>query len=317
MSYRYNTTDIIVGVGMCAIVFGALLLFIAANGTIQAAPPQPVVMEQPAGIEVGMTWLQPALGQAIVDQVLFGHRSDQVMAQAASEWNRATLAYHEFQSLPGGAFGTVMRQAVAVPAEHQARVQGILGRTIVNFTRRGIRSGALSADQYVSDFNISMIRAAEIRGQHLDQDFLSNWQETLGRGIVGAFQTYTNRAEGIQEGLGTAVLHVAQAQQSLEVGRAALQPQLASLLVAAIRTDELMGRLTLLAAIESLPETTAVVSTEPASWPEMPIGYLIAAGLMLAAVFFGGLSMTARSREDKAISAMQRNSAKWAYRLAA
>jgi hypothetical protein len=317
MSYRYNTTDIIVGVGMCAIVFGALLLFLAANGTIQAAPPQPVVIEQPAGIEVGMTWLQPALGQAIVDQVLFEHRSNQVMAQSASEWNRATLAYHEFQSLPGGAFGTVMRQAVAVPAEHQARVQGVLGRTIVNFTRRGIRSGALSADQYLSDFNTSMIRAAEIRGQHLDQDFLSNWQETLGRGIVGAFQTYTNRAEGIQEGLGTAVLHVAQAQHSLEGGRAALQPQLASLLVAAIRTDELIGRLTLLAAIESLPETTAVASTEPASWPEMPIGFLIAAGLMLAAVFFGGLSMTARSREDKAVSAMQRNSAKWAYRLAA
>lgn len=187
----------------------------------------------------------------------------------------------------------------------------------MNFTRRSIRSGALSADQYLSDFNTSVIRAAEIRGQHRDRDFLSNWQATLGSGIVGAFQTYTSLAEGIQEGLGTAVLHVDQAQQSLEGGRAALQPQLASLLVATIRTDELMCRLTLLAAIESLPETTAVASTEPASWPEMPIGFLIAAGLMLAAVFFGGLSMTARSRENKAVSAMQRNSAKWVYRLAA
>ena len=317
MSYRYNTTDIIVGVGMCAIVFGALLLFLAANGTIQAAPPQPVVMEEPIGIEVGMTWLQPALGQAIVDQVLFEHRSNQVMAQSASEWNRATLAYQEFQSLPGGVFGTVMRQAAAVPAEHQARVQAVLGRTIVNFTRRGIRSGALSADQNLSDFNTSMIRAAETRGQHLDQDFLSNWQATLGRGIVGAFQTYTSRAEGIQERLGTALLHMAQAQQSLEDDRAAQQPQLASLLVAAIRTDELMGRLTLLAAIESLPGTSVIASTEPASWPEIPIGFLIASSIMLAAVFFGGLSMTARSREAKAVSAMQRSSAKWAYRLAA
>ena len=317
MSYRYNTIDIIVGVGMCAIVFGAMLLFLAANGTIQATPPQPVAMEQPTGIEVGMTWLQPALGQAIVDQVVFERRSNQVIAQSASEWNRATLAHHEFQSLSGGPFGTVMHQAAVVPAEHQARVQGVLGRTIVNFTQRGIRTGSLSADQYLSDFNTSMIRAAETRGQHLDQDFLSNWQETLGRGIVGAFQTYTSRAEGIQERLGTALLHVAQAQHSLEDGTAAQQPQLASLLVAAIRTDELLSRVTLLAAIESLPETTSVATTEPASWPEMPIGFLIAAGLMLAAVFFGGLSMTARSREAKAVSAMQRNSAKWAYRLAA
>ncbi len=42
MSHRYNTIDIIVGVGMCAIVFGALLIFFAANGTYQAATPQPI-----------------------------------------------------------------------------------------------------------------------------------------------------------------------------------------------------------------------------------------------------------------------------------
>ena len=317
MSYRYNTLDIIVGVGMCAIVFGALLFFVAANGTIQAAPPQPVVMESSNDIEVGMTWLQPALGQAIVEQALYEQRGNQMMAEAASEWNRAMLAQHEFQSLAGAPFATVMRQAVSVPAEHQARVEAVLGRTIVNFTQRGIRSGALSADQYLSDFNTYMIRAAETRGQQLDQDFWSNWQATLGREIVSTFQTYTNRAETIQERLGAASLHVAQAQHSLEDSIAAQQPQLGSLLVAAIRTEELMGRLTLLAAIESLPEPAAVASTEQASWPEIPIGFLIASGIMLAAVFFGGLSITARIRETKAIAAMQHSSAKWVYRLAA
>ena len=39
MSYRYNTIDIIVGVGMCAIVFGALLFFVAANGTLSDSHP--------------------------------------------------------------------------------------------------------------------------------------------------------------------------------------------------------------------------------------------------------------------------------------
>ena len=42
MSQRYNTIDIIVGVGMCAIVFGGLLIFFAANGTYQAAIPQQI-----------------------------------------------------------------------------------------------------------------------------------------------------------------------------------------------------------------------------------------------------------------------------------
>ena len=199
MSYRYNTIDIIVGVGMCAIVFGALLFFVAANGTFQAAIPQPISIEQPLGIQVGMNWLQPALGQAIVDQVLFERRANQVMAQSASEWNRATLAHHELQSLPGRPFVAVMHQAATVPAEHMARVQGVMGRAIVNFTKRGIRSGALSAEVDDSAYNTGMIRVTESRKQRLDHEFASTWQAILGRGIVDAFQTYTKRDGAIQE----------------------------------------------------------------------------------------------------------------------
>ena len=317
MSYRYNTIDIIVGVGMCAIIFGALLFFVAANGTLQTAIPQPISVEQPADIQLGMTWLQPALGQAIVDQAIFERHANQVMAQSASEWNRTTLAHHEFQSLPGGSFGAVMRQAATAPADHMARIQGVMGRAIVNFTRRGIRSGLLSADQYFSDYNTSMIRETEARGQRLHHEFAATWQATLGRGIVDAIQNYTKRAGAIQEQLGRAVLHVTQAQTGQEEVRAAKQEQLASLVVAAVRTEALVDRLTLLAAIESFPEDTAVAFTEPAPWPEVPMGYLIVASLMLAAVFFGGLSLTAQSRETKALTEMKHDAAKWVYRLAA
>lgn len=317
MSHRYNTIDIIVGVGMCAIVFGALLVFFAANGTYQIATPQPLSIEQPVGIEFGMTALQPALGQAIVDQALFERRTNQLIAQAASEWNRATLAHQEFQSLPGGPLGAVMRQAATVPADHTARVQYVMGQAIVNFTARGIRSGMLSAEQYLSDYNTSMIRVTEARGQRLDHDFALTWQATLGREIVDAIQNYTERAGVIQERLGTALVQLTQAQAGSEEVRAAQQEQLASLVVAAIRTEALADRLTLLAAIESLPEDTAVASTEPASWPEIPMGYLIVAGLMLVTVFFGGLSLTARSRETKALAEMEHQAAKWVYRMAA
>ena len=182
-----------------------------------------------------------------------------------------------------------------------------MGRAIVNFTERGIRSGVLSADQYLSGLQHRMIRATEVRGQRLDHEFASTWQATLGRGIVDAFQNYTERAGAIQEQLGTAILHVAQAQTGSEEVRAAKQEQLASLVMAAVRTEALADRLTLLAAIESLPEETAVASTEPASWPEIPMGYLIAAGLMLVTVFFGGLSLSARSRETKALAEMRQH----------
>jgi hypothetical protein len=194
MSHRYNIIDIIVDVGMCAIVFGTLLFFFAANGTYQVAISQPISIEQPVGIELGMALLQPALGHAIVDQALFERRANQAIAQSASEWNRATLAHQEFQSLPGGPLGAAMRQATTVPANHMARVQYVMGRAIVNFTARGIRSGVLSADQYLSDYNTNMIRVTEVSGQRLDHEFASTWQATVGREIVDASQNYTWQA---------------------------------------------------------------------------------------------------------------------------
>ena len=317
MSHRYNSIDIIVGVGMCAIVFGAVLVFFAANGTYQAAIPQPVSIEQPVGIELGMTRLQAALGQAIVDQALFEQRANQVLAQSASEWNRAMLAHHDWQSLPGGPFGAVMRQAAIVPVEHMARVQAVMGRAIVNFTARGIRSGVLSAEQYLSDYNKKMIRATDASGQRLDHEFASTWQATLGRRIVDASQNYRWRAGAIQEQLGSALVHVTQAQTGSEEVRAAQQEQLASLVVAAIRTEALADHATLLAAIESLPDDTGVLSTKPASWPDIPMGYLIVAGLMLVTVFFGGLSLTAQTRETKALAEVKHQASRWVYRVAA
>lgn len=317
MSQRYNTIDIIVGVGMCAIVFGGLLVFFAANGTYQTVIPQPIAIEQPVGIEFGMASLQPALGQAIVDQTLFERRANQLTAQSATEWNKATLAHLEFQSLAGGPLGEVMRQAETVPADHMARVQYVMGRAIANSTARGIRSGVLSADQYLSDYNTSMIRATEARGQRLDHEFASTWQATLGQRIVDTIQDRSRRAGAIQEQLGTAIVHLTQAQVGPEEVRATQQEQLASLLVATIRTETLSDRLDLLAAIESFPDDVAVASTEPASWPEVPMGYLIFAGLVLVTVFLGGLSLAARSREIKALAEIEHQTAKWVYRMAA
>lgn len=317
MSYRYNAIDIVVGIGFCAIVFGALLFFVAANGTVQTVIPQPLPAEQPPGLELGMTWLQPALGQALVEQLLFERRANQALAQSASEWNRATLAHHEFQSLPGGPFGEVMHQAMAVPAAHKARIQTVMGRAIVNFTQRGIRSGAFSADQYGSDYNTRMIRSTEARGQRLDREFASTWQTTLGRDIVRASQHYTGQAGAIQERVGTAHLHVVQAQTGAEARRTAQQEQLASLIVAAVRTESLADRLTRLAALEFPHEGAAVVSTEPASLPDVPVGYMIVAGFLLAGAFFAGLSLSGESRASKALTAARQDADKWVYRTAA
>ncbi|MGQ0809818.1 MAG: hypothetical protein ACT4OO_01150 [Nitrospiraceae bacterium] len=317
MSYRYTTIDIIVGVGMCAIVLGALLFFVAANGTFQVAALQPIPVEQNSGVLVGMTLLQPALGQAIVEHVLLERRADRGIAEAAVEWNRATLAHHDLQSTPGSPFMSVMRDAVTVPGAHAARVQSVMGRAIVNFTKRGIRSEVLSADQYLSGYNDNMIHATEARGQRLDQEFSATWQAILGHRIVEAARDYSRLVGSIQERLGAAILHMTQAQTMSEEAGAENQDQLGSLVVAAIRTDAVADRVARLAGVQSTPEEAAIASSQAASWPEIPMGYLMAAALGLAAIFFGGLSLAATGRERKALAEMRHENARWVYRLAA
>ncbi|HEX5647591.1 MAG TPA: hypothetical protein VFX56_11520 [Nitrospira sp.] len=317
MPYRFNTIDIAVGVGMCAILFGALLFFAAAGGTYQAAVPQPSFSEHSMGLELGMTLLQPALGQAIADHVLFERRTDRAIARAATDWNQATLAHDEFQSRQGGPLGAVMRQAVTVPADHQTRVQGVMGRAIVNFTARGVRNGLLSADAPLSGYNATMISATLAGGQRLDREFDATWQAVLGRNIVEAVQTHRKQAGAIQERLGSALVQITRVQIGSEEVLAMQQEQLGSLVLAAVRTEELLNRQTPRFAVASLSERTAVASTEPASWPEISMGSLILAGLLLSAIFLAGLSVAVHGREEKAIDQMKQDADRWVYRMAA
>ena len=216
MSHRYTTIDVIVGVGLCAIVFGALLFFVAVSGTFQAAPVAYVPLDQPTGLAAGMAMLQPTLGQAIVERAILERRTNLGMAEAITEWNKATMAEHNLQSIPGGPFGAIRHDAATVPDRHAARVQTVMGREIVNFTKRGVRSEVLSADQYVSQYNNRMIRTAKTRGELLDREFTSTWQSTLGHRIIAAAQDYRGLSLSIQEQLGRAILRMTHLQATLE-----------------------------------------------------------------------------------------------------
>ncbi len=319
MSYRYNTIDILVGVGMCATIFGALFLFIAVNGTYQVSPSHSLAQEQAGGIKSGMSALQPVLGQAIVDQALFDRHTNHTMARSASEWNRATMSYREWQTGSRGLLGTVLNEAQAIPAAHIARVEGVMGRAIVNFTMRGVRSGLLSADRDGTMYNMRMIGAIDAHGQRLRDGFASNWQATLGRRIVEAAQHDRLQAGAVQERLGSALVHVVWAQMRSEQGRAAQQEQLAGLIVAAVRHEVLAGRtMQPTVAMSSVPSIDgAMASVETASWPEIPMSYVIAAGLLLATIFFGGLSMAVHTREATALARLRQDADRWTFRMAA
>jgi hypothetical protein len=251
-----------------------------------------------------------------VDQAIAERRSDRTIALAASEWNRVTLAHAEFVSRSDGPLGAVMRDAVTIPANHMARVQGVMGQAIVNFTLRGVRNGLLSADLARSAFNVDMIRTVEHRGLLLHHQFTSSWQATLGHRIVDAAQNNWRQAGAFQERLGTTVVLVAQTQMQSEQVRAMQQETLGGLMFAAVRTEPPAVQLVSASAVAALPKATAVASTEPATWPEISLSYLVVAVCMLAMVFLMGLSLAARSREEKELARIRYDMSRWAYRTA-
>lgn len=316
MTYRYSSIDIIVGVGMCAIVFGALLLVFATSGSF-LAPPLPVMPDQFSGQAAGMAWLQPALGQAIVERTLLQRQSDRVTAQATLEWDQALLSHYSLQSLPGGPFGSLMARAATIAENHAARVQTVMGRSIVNATRRAVRSGALAEDYSHSGYNRTMIGAAERWGERMDSEFVATWQPLLGRWIVEASLAYGVRAAGVQEQLGRGILHMAQARTGLEEAWAANQYQLGTLLTAvdrAVTTNAPDGPI-------RMAESTVVAGSlvpEPAmGLAGIPLGYFLVALFGMAAIFFAGLQISAKSRESKAQADLRRDRERWVYRLAA
>jgi hypothetical protein len=75
--------------------------------------------------------------------------------------------------------------------------------------------------------------------------------------------------------------------------------------------------LQLLSAIESSPEEPASRPVKAASWPEIPLGLLIAAVLALGTIFFAGLILSAMAREARMQAERSREMSRWVYRMAA
>ncbi len=98
----------------------------------------------------------------------------------------------------------------------------------------------------------------------------------------------------IQERLGTALVHVVQVQRSSEQGRGIQQERLASLIFSSVHQTT-STEATAQPTIPATSQDIAVTSTKPASWPEIPMSDLMAAGLMLATGFWGSLSLAAQT----------------------
>jgi hypothetical protein len=309
MGRKYDLIDVMAAVGLVTTLFGGYFVVTAASGDWQRSESTVTTGSTAVGIQAGIEYLQPALGQAIVEDQLLAGRTTRLLESSMSELKRAMEAQDRLEDGTFSPIGSLEIRASAMEADHAARVQWVMGRSIVNGTRRGIRTGILSADQYVSDFNQHLIRTAELTGERMHDAFDSTRQAELGRAIVDATQNGELLAAQNQERIGTALVHVAQAEEAIGEATATNQYQLATAAMAAVRSNRMAATM----GSASAGEMTAL--SEPRTWPDIQGGSFVAAFAGLITVFCGGMALAGRKTEEETMSVQKVETLQQLYRM--
>lgn len=306
-SRTIEPVDLIVAVGLVATLLGGSLLFMATSGVLEAAGPEPASITNASGVGFmdEREWVQPVLGQAIVEDYLLETSINREITRAVHELNRSSMFGHGLRSAPFGHFDRIREQALAIEADHAARVQFVLGRAIVEFTARGVRTGALSPAQYQGEFNRRFIERAKTLRAGIEKRFQETWQARLGEMIVAASQDRDRVADRTQERVGAAVIEVTRIQDGYQGAKAGIQDQLGALVFAATIAEDQADRLARLATAGPVTQVAALPLTQPRTWPEIPVGFLLAASAVLIGLFLAGLSMPAIRPEAAEVGAAE------------
>lgn len=279
MERKYEVMDVVVALGAFATIVAGGMLFLAANGTMSLSQPAEQT-EETAGSGDGMRWLQPALGRAMVDQFVLerrhatqGETSRHQLTAVTGEQGRRHLA-------PFGYLDSLKRYAARAEDDHKTRVQTVMGRMIVNFTRRGLHGDVLSPDGGSTGFNTRMRTQTEALGRRMDAEFLLNWQPNLGRAIVTASQDDMSASARRQERLGAAIVQVSTVDIAYEASRAELQEQLGGATMITAHAGSQTG----LSGSER-PVQPLIVAARPG----LPISTMVAAAVTLMTLFAAGL----------------------------
>jgi hypothetical protein len=299
MKRHLEPVDLIVAVGLFATILCGYFVFMVANGTLAAGVPQTVAFEGSAsmGRMSAMEWVQPVLGQAIVENYLAEREASLETAQAVTELNRAFTKEQSLQAAPNAHLERIAVHADQIDQEHAARMQYVTGRSIVTSTARGVRAGALSPSQIGGSFNRRIIEMAEASMKGMEDSYRQTREPILGWAIVSAGQQHLTFAEQLQRRLGTAITRVVRVQDRYEQTLGEAQGQLASVALASVHTAQVSDRFTQLAKADFRQPAPAF--SEPRSWPDIPIGLFIAFSTCLVGLFFVGL-LTPGMRPEEA-----------------
>ena len=299
MRRTYEPVDAMALLGLVALLVGAYLLLTApAIGAGQeSAEANGAPMMEP-GIEImaAMYWVQPALGEAIVEKALLERDQSRSMGAAVADLNRALLRRDRIEQQPLAYLEAVATQDAMMEANHAARVQTVMGRSIVNWTQRGVRIGLMPSTEQSEAYTRRMIGKTQAQGMMLEDEFDATGQPNLGAAIVEATRDWEAYAGDTQEHLGRAIVQVVKVQDEYAQALARNQEQLAALVSAVARTEARADLFARLMQLNQVHSPVFFAAAEPISTPSRPSTRLVAlwSGLVGFAAFLSLFLSVAR-----------------------
>jgi hypothetical protein len=291
MKRHLEPVDMMVAVGVFATIIGGYALFWATSGAVWPALSEPLPMAGETGVRSAAEWVQPALGQAIVDEAVALWNGSRAMTRVVRALNQATMADHRLRAEASRHVDQIGAYAAGVTRDQAARVQFVLGRTVTNFTARGVRSGVLTPETMRGEYNRVMIAMAESTGYQMEEAFRETWQSHLGGLIVAAGQDYLQFAGQSQGRIGRSVVGLTLVQDASRAESEGIQERLASVALAAINTERIEAGSVRVATVEGRGGPAAGPATQSRTWPELPAGALVAAATALVGIFVMGVSL--------------------------
>jgi hypothetical protein len=303
MERRIEAVDMMAAVGVFATIVGGAFLFMATNAewTSKLSDTATEQMASLGGSTAAMQWVQPALGQALVENYLLDRAAIVDMNAAAKELNHVALMSHYRENGVDPSFAGMTDRIAEIDADHASRVQYVMGRAIVLFTARGIRSGELTPMSIDGAYNKRMIALTEDRGQQLEMAYQDSREPLIGRMIVTAAYEATQADEQIQNRLGQAIIRIATLQEDHQA-KGNAQAQLGLVALASLHAEQVADRFESLASAErSLQPTSATVFVGPSAWPDMSVGLLMAGCIGLIGLFCVGLMLPGSKPDEQPV----------------
>ncbi len=278
MRQNYESVRGLVAVGAAVLLAGGSLVL--SVDSARAEPGQ--------AITDAMYWLQPAIGEAIIEQAKLERGMTAAMSGAVGEFNRALARQDDMRRHPLAWLTAVRKWDATVEANHAGRVQYVMGRSIVNSTQRGIRAGFMPLADHAVAYTRRIVGQANSWGSILDDEYLEVRQANLGAAIVEAGRDWAVAAGHTQERLGRAIGKIAAIQSEYHQALARNQEQMTALLAAVERTEARAEVFARLMSLDPAPAPALRAPTESTTSPSRPTTALLpfVFGLMAFVAFF-------------------------------